>query len=195
MLLAVILAGLPLGGCATSAWEREFVPSAELAERPGDAPVRVREVPWDRLQQGLRELEAQASQSDAPMSEWSSEKRAEAKARLLRTLQVTDDPAGVTVVGRSDFRTTTQLRPETSGQEELIKLAHKVGASEVVWSRRLLGKADTIVQEPVTTFSSAFGRSWGRRRYGGGFSDTTTSWVPVRVQADEYAYVAYFLKR
>lgn len=191
----LLLAAL-LTGCATSEWERDYIPSARQSSLAKDAPVTIREVPWDRLQAGLRELESEQSRSDAPASEWTSEKRAAAKGKLLKTLQVTGDPASVEVVGRSDFRSTTPLRPETSGQDDLKALARKVGATDVVWSRRLLGKADTIVQEPVTTYSSGFDDSWGRRRRNlGDYVDTSTSWVPVRVQADEYAYVAYFLRQ
>jgi hypothetical protein len=45
----------------------------------------------------------------------------------------------------------------------------------------------------VTSYMTSFGS--GRRRGGGMFSATSTTWVPVRVQADEYAYVAYFLRQ
>jgi hypothetical protein len=187
-LLAAVLAILQ--GCSTNPWEREFA-GVELATlEGGQTTVNVREVPWERLQKGLEELHQQAVASDVPESEWPEDRRAQARAHLLRTLQVSQDPAQVTVVGRSEFRTTTTLRPDRDAN--LVDLARKVGANEVVWSRRHLGTADTIIQEPVTTFSS--GHGWSRRSRGS-FSESSTTWVPVVVAADEYAYVAYFLRR
>jgi uncharacterized protein YceK len=192
MLFRIIVLALVLpllGGCSVSVWERSFVATGEVAQVASNAPVRVREVDWGRLQAGLERLQRAAAESDVPESEWPRERREEAKAELLRVLQVTGDPAAVEVVGRSDFRTTSELRPERD--EDLVRLARKVGATEVVWSRRLLGKGETIIREPVTTYSTDWG--WGRRRRGG--LDSSTAWVPVVVAADEYAYVAYFLRR
>jgi hypothetical protein len=189
--LFVLLAFLVvLQGCSTSPWEREFVGVQPAAPVDTSGSVSVREVPWERLQKGLEDLHQQAVSSDVPESEWPEDRRAAAKAHLLRTLQVSQDPAQVTVVGRSEFRTTRALRPQRDG--DLVDLARKAGANEVVWSRRHLGTADTIIQEPVTTFSS--GHGWSRRSRGS-FSETSTTWVPVVVAADEFAYVAYFLRR
>ena len=178
-----------LGGCTASVWEREFVRTGEVRAVEAGGPVRMREVDWGRLQGGLEGMRRAAAESDVPETEWSADRRAAAKAELLRILQVTDDAAGVEVVGRSEFRATRAMRPERD--EELVGLARKVGATDVVWSRRLLGKAETIIREPVTTYSTGWG--WGRRSRGG--MESTTAWVPVVVAADEYAYVAYFLRR
>ena len=152
-----------------------------------DAPVQVREVAWDRLQSGLKELEAEQGKSDVSPADWSAQRKAGEKAKLLKVLQVSEEPASVEVLGRSDFRSTTPLRPESSDQPELLAMARKVGANKVVWSRRLVGQADTIVREPMTTFESDHR---GRRV----FSESSTTWVPLSVRADQYAYVAYFLR-
>jgi hypothetical protein len=189
--ILLLVVSLVLQGCSTSPWQRGFVGVQPMAPSDGEAPVGVREVPWERLQRGLQELHEQAVNSDVPETEWPEERRSEAKAHLLRTLQVSQESAAVTVVGRSEFRTTSALRPERDGN--LVELARKVGANEVVWSRRRLGTAETIIQEPVTTYSS--GAGWSRRGRRGSFSETSTTWVPVVVAADEFAYVAYFLRR
>jgi hypothetical protein len=188
----VLLACVVLGGCSGSRWEQEFTPTAAVEPLPGNVPVRVREVDWDRLQSGLDSMRQEAAASDVPESEWTQDKRDAAKARLLRTLQVSADPMSVEVVGRSEFRTTDSLRPDRDGQ--LAELAKKVGATEVVWSRRHLGKADTIIEEPVNSYSTV--NEWGGRRgRDRSYSESTTTWVPVVVAADEFAYVAYFLRR
>lgn len=189
-LLALLLTLLT--GCSTSHWEQEFVATAPIQPLPKEADVHIREVDWDRLQRGLDDLRREAAESDVPQSEWTADQHEHAKALLLRTLQVTADPAHVDLIGRSEFRSTDHLRPDRDGQ--LAVLARKVGATEVVWSRRHLGKTDTIIEEPVTTYSTV--HEWGGRRHRGqSYTESSTTWVPVVVSADEFAYVAYFLRR
>lgn len=196
--LALLGALALLGGCAASPWRESFAPAAMAPPLPKGAPVQLREVPWDRIMDARRELEAEAAASDVHPDEWPPERRAAAKERLLRALQVSEPPGAVDVVGRSEFSSAAALRPETpQGAGELSRVAREVGATRVVWSRRLLGKADVIVQEPITTFSHGtdFFRDRDRRgRSSGFYSEQSTAWVPIVVRADEWAYVAYFLR-
>lgn len=198
-LVPIAAAAVPLfaAACSTSPWERSFEPStqASIAPAPSDAPVRIREVPWDRIQATLRELEAEVAASDVPPEEWPPERRAEADARLLRALQVTRDPATVEILGVSEFRTTDPIRPGGADQDQLARFARQIGATEVVWSRRYLGKTERIVDRPVTYYDFGSGWALGRYRRGAGvFTGSTTTWLPVVVEADESAYLAFFLR-
>ncbi len=194
-LCLVAFASLP--GCgASSAWEGNYV-GDQAAPLSPEAPVQVRNVAWERVQNALKEIEAKSSASDVHPEDWSEVAKGEVKATMLRGLQVSDDPASIQVLGRSSFRTTRALEPERSGRGEIAEFARKIGATRVAWSRSYLGKADTIVQEPVSTWSqgTTWGAKDGRGRYRSrDYSETSTTWVPIRVQADEYAFVAYFLR-
>lgn len=155
--------------------------------------MRLREAAWDRLQATLAELQAERSASDVHPDEWPAERKAEANARLLRGLQVSADPAGVDVLGRSAFHTTRPTRPDDG---ELERFARKIGATMVVWSGTYLGRVLTTEREPVTEYSTAT-RHY-RDKKGKWRSETytvnSTIWVPVTVEADEHAWVAYFLR-
>jgi hypothetical protein len=198
--IAMLLCAALCSGCA-SPWEKNFIAEnwagetapAPLAPLPPAQPVELRSVPWDRVQATLHELDQAAAQSDISPADWPPERKREAKARLLRGLQVSEDPAAVQVIGRSSFRSTNLLRPEAGDAQALESQARRVGATRVVWSRSVLGKTETIVDEPVTTVTNGTGRWWGRGR-NRTFSETSTTWVPVTVQADEYGYTAFFLR-
>ncbi len=182
-----------LAGCAgPSIWERRFEPAEGVATGPLEPAPRVtlRRVPWQRLESTLEELEADLAASDAPRHEWPPESRRDADARLLRGLQVTQPPESVRILGVSEFRTTAFDRPDDA---DLIALARAHGGDTVVWSSRHLGKADAIVQQPVTstsTWTGWYGRA-GRTRTS---SESTTTFVPVRVSADQYEFVAFVLR-
>lgn len=145
----------------------------------------------------MTELDRQCAESDVPREQWTPEHKAAAKAELLRALQVTDPPESVEVLGVSRFRSTKLLRPGSDDSESLSTFARSVNADTALWSIKYLGKTDTIVDRPVTTFSSGYGY-WGRgRRWRDDAWDnwgSSTTWVPVRVQADEYLYVVFFLR-
>lgn len=189
-------AALFLAGCAgPSRWEANYVGSRSTPLNP-DAAVQVRNVPWERVQGTLRGLETQAAASDVHPEDWSEEKKYEVKGTLLRGLQVGDDPSSIQVLGRSSFRTTSAIDPSASDGAAISKFAREIGATRVAWTSTYLGKADTIVQEPVSTWTQF--TVWDSRDKKGRpqareYSEMSTTWVPIRVQADEHAFVAYFL--
>jgi hypothetical protein len=181
-----------LAGCS-SEWERAYSPAgASAAPLHAGQPLKIRDVPWQRLDVALYELEQERAASDAPPDEWPDEKKAAAKQKLLTALQVTADASSVEILGRSTFRTTWTTNPNDG---ELAAFARKIGADTVVWSSNYLGKAQVVRDEPVSEWRSG---SWstgpdGRRR-SDTFSENSTIWVPIVVEADENAFVAYFLR-
>jgi len=190
--LMVGLAGGVMGSCSTSPWQSEYVAAGTpIAAAEYRGAVRVREVPWERVQQTLTVLQKEWAESDVPPDEWSDAQKLERKAKLLRGLQVTSDPRSVEVLGRSEFRTTDRLRPDDG---ELMAFAKKIGATSVVWSSIYMGKTDVVRNEPVTEYRTGSHDRWN----GGGnsrtFSETSTVYVPIVVKADERAWVAYFLR-
>lgn len=186
-----------LGGCAgPTQWEQNYV-GTEAAPLPPTAPVQLRKVPWERVQGVLKQMEAQAAGSDVHPDDWSEAKKFEVKGQMLKGLQVSEDPASVRVLGRSTFRTTSPPNPEGGDGARLAEFARRIGATRVAWTNSFVGKADTIVQEPMTTWSQ--GSTWGGKDDRGrnrsrDYSENSTTWVPIRVQADEYAFIAYFLR-
>jgi hypothetical protein len=181
-----------MGGCQTSWWEQGLSTGPESATaRAEGTEVRFREVPWERVDATIAELRGVVAASPRHMDEWTASQKAEHKARLLSGLQISESPEHVRILGKSEFRTTERIHVPS---EEMRTLANRLGADTVVWSSRLLGKADRVVQEPVTLFED--GTWWDRRdgvRESSSFSQTRTGWVPVRVQVDEYGYIGFFL--
>lgn len=192
-LLSILLTVL-IGGCAAQPWASSFTPTdASAPERRADAPVVRREVPWERLQQTLNELLQERIASDIHPDEWPAERKAAAKARLLKGLQVSEDSALVTVLGRSEFRSTSEVRTDDGG---LDSFARRIGATMVVWSRTYLGRRQVTTHEPAneyTTVSRPFRDKRGHWRYDS-YTEHSTIWVPVQVEADEHAWMAYFLR-
>lgn len=192
--LLLVSLGVMVGGCA-STWERNYesragVPAAET--RP--ARVVVREVPWNRLEKAHTELAAMLESSDVHWDEWPESKKREADAKLIKALQISDDPDTVEIVGRSSFKTTDKVRPDDGSLE---KFAAEVGADYAIWTDKYVGKADKVVQEPVRESgfrpTRYYDRSRGRYRERHEFNDWTT-YVPVVVRADETAWVVYYLR-
>lgn len=190
-LVVGVLASI-LGGCQGSRWERGLATgpdaAAPLAER---APVRFREVQWERVEATLEELRRDEGATAVHPSEWSAERKGEHKARLLAGLQISEPAPQVRVVGKSEFRTTDAINVPST---ELEALARGLGADTVVWSRKLLGKTDRVVSEPATSFTD--GTYWSRdadgRLRSRSYSETRTDWIPVRVRVDETAYIGFF---
>jgi hypothetical protein len=189
------VAGL-LGGCAApSMWEKSLAKSkdASLVALDAAAPVTVRDVAWDRVQSTLREIEAARAASDVHPDEWSEDRKLAEKQMLLRGLQISQAAGDVTILGSSQFRTTDGIGDP---QVVLPKIARSLGANRVIWSSRVLGKADKIVQEPVS--SNRFGTVWYRDRddryRNDSYNEQQTTWVPVRVSADEVGGIAFYLR-
>lgn len=193
-LFGAALASSLLGGCSTSPWQATYTALSTEPLAP-TTDVKIRSVSWERLEPVLRELDAEAAKADAPPEEWSADLRAQRQAKLLEALQVTRGSGSVDIIGRSAFKTTDSVEPEDG---QLAALARQKGADLVVYSRSYLGKTEKIVSEPVTTYSSGRDSWWEsdarRRRRHVDFSETSTSWVPMKIQADEHFFVAYFLK-
>jgi hypothetical protein len=182
-----------LGGCQSSLWEQGLSAGPEAATpREEAAEVRFREVPWERVDATIAELRGFVAASPTHMDEWTPAQRADHKARLLLGLQISEPADSVRLVGKSEFRTTERINVPSV---EMQALANRLGADTVVWSSRLLGKADRVVQEPVTLYED--GTWWDRRsgvRDSNSFSQTRTGWVPVRIQVDEYGYIGFYLR-
>lgn len=189
---------LSLAGCASqTVWEQNLERSGGeavvLAPLDKTASVTVRDIAWDRLQTTLSEIEQTRASSDVHVSEWTPAQKDAEKARLLRGLQVSQNPQSVTVVAHSQFRTTDELGDPRA---TLPEVARKLGANLVVYSTRVLGKTDKIVQEPVSTNRS--GTVWYRdtddRYRSDNYNEQQTTWIPVRVSADEVGAIAFFLR-
>lgn len=184
---------LGLCGCETSKWRQNLVVGPDTnTSLAAEAGVRVREVPWERVDATLKQLHADLAASDRHFDEWPTQQKQAHKAKLLQGLQISEPAESVRVLGQSEFKSTDNT---ASDPVELVKLARELGADTVVRSSKYVGKADKIVQEPVTTYST--GTVWwrdGDHRRPDSFSEQQTTWVPVRIQADETAYIAFFLR-
>jgi hypothetical protein len=194
---AVLAGCLALCGCKSETiWERALERGPEASSAPAPAniagQITVRQVAWERVDRVIRELEAKYAASDTHPEEWPDEQKNAAKASLLRGLQVSQSPESVRVLGRSYFKTTDAI---PRGDADLRAVGASLGANMVVYSTRVLGKADKIVSQPVT--SNTWGSGWRRDRDDNyrpdTYSESTTTYVPVRVSADETGAVAYYL--
>lgn len=192
----LLLSGLLIGlsaGCESSAWQRNLSRGPEAAASlPESSDVRIRQVPWERVEETLRSIRAEVAASDLHPDEWPEERKQAQKATLLRGLQISEPAERVRVVGSSEFRTTSN----PGDDESLRRVARSLGADTVVWSSRWLGKADKVVQEPVSGWTT--GTVWARDADGTlrprSQNEHTTTWVPVVVRADESGYMAFFLR-
>lgn len=190
-LLTIGVLGL-LTGC-TSVWQDGYQPYASAPSLSADAKVTVREIPWERMEAALREQEQLLADSDVHWEEWDHEQRLEANAKLLKALQITEDPERVHLIGVSAFRTTDRVKPWDGGLESF---ARKKGAQYAIWADRYMGKAETIVTRTVWTDSTDYityenqagdDRRASRQR-------TTSSDVPLVVEKDETGFTAFFLR-
>jgi hypothetical protein len=193
--LLPLLALAVLGGCST-AWQDHYrgVAAGVHPPTPASQPVTIREVPWSRLDATLRSIEERRAASDIHPDEWTDEQRAEERTDLLRGLQISESPDDILVLGRSVFRSTDHLRPDDGTLE---RFARSIGADFAVWSANHLGTRRVTRQQPVHEHgfhSRRYTDSDGRRRTTYEPWDRTV-FVPVSVDADEYAWVVYFLRR
>lgn len=193
-LLASAVATLCLAtGCASSPWESEFrAACAPVASLTKDAPIRIREVEWDRVQTTLREISSERAASDTHPDDWPQEKKDAELNRLLKGLQIQGSAPAVRLLGRSDFRTTARTRPDDGTLEEF---ARRIGATTVIWTSSYLGKADSVRQESITEYRTGTADRWrSGNHHAGAATETATVYFPVVVRADEYAFSAFFLR-
>ena len=184
----LILLLLPLPAC-TSAWRDHYRGAPAGAYEPTEA-VTIREVPWARLDDTLHDIEARRAASDVHWEEWTDKQHMEEQADLLRGLQISEHPEDIVVLGRSVFRSTDHLRPEDGSLE---RFARSIGADYAVWSAHYVGTRRVVRDRPVQQHGVGFGYGSKRGRHSGVW--TRTVYVPVSVDADEYAWVVYYLRR
>lgn len=184
-----------LTGCVNP-WADHFEPlaGATLATLRDSPPIEIRRVPFERVDEALDDLEQEVIDSDVPPAEWSQDQRGARKGFLLRALQVTDEPDDVTILGRSVFRSVDPDVGPSDG--ELRRFAESIGATHVVWTNRFEGKRQVVTRRPVTSFGyrGGFYGYWGECRGPRRFGYTTTTYVPVVIEADEFAWLAYYLR-
>ncbi|MBK7403588.1 MAG: hypothetical protein IPJ41_02860 [Phycisphaerales bacterium] len=182
-------------GCGSSVWQKSFAYEPGRVAATPTASVVVREAPWDRVGPALAAERERIAQSDTHRDDWPAEQARANDAALLKSLQLPADAGEMTLLGRSSFKTTHQ--PDPAGAD-LSKFAESVGADYAIWSRRLLGKADTVEREPVQQDRWRWEPIWDAdrnrfvyvRRW-----DTDTAWVPVVVKKDEVRWVVFYVKR
>lgn len=193
--IPVLLAWVLLQGCtgpSVRVWEQSYQGTPEGVHEPA-AVVTVRQIPWSRLDETLQVIESERAASDVHRDEWSPDELLEEQVALLRGLQVSEPPEDIVVLGRSVFRTVDPVRPDDGGLE---RFARSLGADYALWSNDFVGTRRVTRQRPVqhSGFSTGVYVGSGRRGVGGGPWFGTT-YVPVAVDADEYAWVVYYLKR
>lgn len=197
--LAAVVLNVMLGGCG-SVWQQSYrtsplVDASDAVRHGSNHPVVVREVPWERVEGALRELQEREAASDVHITEWPEDARAAASARLLGALQLSGEPESYLLLGWSSFATMDNVRIQDGS---LQRTARRLGADYALWSSRYLGPGTRVVDRPVTIHRHGWGRYYDRRdrvwrdRY---HSDLDTAWVPVVEDADRHAYVAFFVRR
>ncbi|USN98817.1 MAG: hypothetical protein H6810_11750 [Phycisphaeraceae bacterium] len=189
-LLLVALLGL-LSGCA-SPWKSTFQPATAEVFSSTDQVV-IREVPWKRIDSALKEIDAARVSSDVAPAEMSPEARAAEHADLVRALQLSEAPESVVILGRSVFKSTSNIKLLDGS---LSKFARSIGADYAIWSTTYLGKAQTVEQESYTRE----GYTYRRFRHRDGRIDydyipyQETLFVPVVVERDQNAWIVYYAR-
>ncbi len=189
------------GGCANP-WKEAFDPNPELgsAQYPkftGD--VAVREVEYERLQKFTEgERQRRIASATAP-ADLSPQEKTAAKDRLLEALQLPARGDEAVVLGSSQFVSAEPLEPRSD--KKLRDFARKTGADTVVVSSSYLGQAQRMDTVPVTTYTRdtyirhSFDRSGRRVPRTESVDSSSTTWVPMTVTEDQYAYHAFFVRR
>lgn len=176
----------------TSPWRQTFEP-ATIADYPPTDRAVIREVPWERIDSVLREIDAELAASDVHPDEWPAERLEAQKARLTTALQLSEDPADLDILGRSVFKSTADV---DLFDGSLSAFTTSIGADYAIWSTSYLGRAQTIEREPVTRT----GAGWVRHRRRDGHVDydylpyNETLYVPVVLERDQYAWVVYYIR-
>lgn len=160
---------------------------------PPTERVVIREVPWERIDEALRAIDGARAASDIHPDEWTNAQRDAEKAQLVTALQLSEAPDSLEILGRSVFSSTANV-DLFDGQ--LSSFARSIGADYAIWSTSYLGKADTVLREPVTT--TGYGYSRHRRRDGHVDYDympySETVYVPIVVERDQYAWAVFFVR-
>ena len=199
-LLALVLLVTFAGGCANP-WKESFEPNPELgsARYPATASVAVRDVEYERLHKFTEgERERRIASATAP-SDLSAQEKLAAKNRLLEALQLPARGDEAIVLGSSQFVSAEPLKPATD--KKLRDFARKQGADTVVISSSYLGQAQRIDTVPVTTYTNdtyirhSFDRNGRRVPRTESVNSSSTTWVPMPVTEDQYAYHAFFIRR
>ncbi len=189
--LLLLAFALALAGCAGSPWIRNFEGDRSLLASSPDLAPTLRRIEWSRLLRAEDERAARRAASDLHPDEWTRAQKDHDHAELLRGLQVSADPASYRILGRASFRSTS-IHEARSLEAD----ARDLGASLVIWSSAYVGKIDAVRSEPVTEIRHGTWSDPGQAdadRRTGTYSETRTVYVPVRVSADEHAYIAWFL--
>jgi hypothetical protein len=188
---AVAVGGSLGGGCATP-WKQSFEPATDEVFAPTERVV-IRQVSWERLNEALGSIESARAGSDIHPSEWSAERRAAEHAGLVQALQLSEEPERVVILGRSVFRSTSNVGVLDGS---LSAFAESIGADYAVWSTTFIGRTQTVEQEPV----SRYGYTYRRFRDREGRVDYDyipyheTMYVPILVERDEHAWVVYYAR-
>ena len=191
-LLISIVMLTALSGC-TNVWQQSYQPYHGAPALTSPNEVTVREIPWQRMEAALQEQEEMLAQSDVHWEEWTEEQRNEANSKLLRALQISDDPDRVTLMGVSSFRTTDRITPWDG---KLAEFAKQKGAHYAVWANRYRGKAETIVTQTVWSDSTdyiTYEDATGEDRRATRQRSTSTD-IPLVVEKNETGYTAFFLR-
>jgi hypothetical protein len=154
--------------------------------------VREQKIVWERMDMALSALNQAQVESDVPRESWSKAQWEAADRKVLTALQAPDPNAEI--LGVSRFRTVDFERPNDG---DLAKMGSKIGARLVIWSSRYAGKGSKVSRETV------FSQDWDTDHYydphsgryrRSVFPDQRTSSVPVVVEADEFEFVAFWLR-
>lgn len=178
-------------GCASN-WESTFEPASASVYPPTERVI-IREVPWERIDSVLRDIDSSRASSDTHPDEWTPAQHDAEKSLLVTALQLSEDPASLEILGRSVFTSTANVNLFDGS---LSAFGRSIGADYAIWSTSYLGKAQTVQREPVTT--TGFGYSRHHRRDGHADYDympyQETVYVPVVVERDEFAWLVFFVR-
>jgi hypothetical protein len=187
-----------LCGCA-SPWEKNYRPNPIYQDKhfAPTSSVSVRPVEYARVQRYVEQERAFLTASNISPADYNAEQRLAARKRLLEALQISEPPQDLFVLGWSEFTDTERLDPFS---KDLRKFAEGAGADIVVVTSVYQGPVTTVVSQPVTTYAHGYG--YGGARWGpygpygpAGYTDMSTTWVPMPVTEQQYFYQAFFLRR
>jgi hypothetical protein len=189
------------GGCANP-WKSAFEPNPDVGSAqypPLSGDVAVREVEFERLQRFTEGERARRIASATAPADLSTQEKTAARDRLLEALQFPTRGDEAIVLGSSQFVTAEPLEPRKD--KRLRDFARKTGADTVVVSSSYLGQAQRMDTVPVTTYSNdtyirhSFDRTGRRVPRTETINSSSTTWVPMTVTEDRYAYHAFFIRR